>query len=81
VCPTQVDGVHSQKGKESCVLAFIRNIGGPEILVILVVVMFFFGAKKLPELARSIGASTREFKKGIEEGADEDETQPEDTTV
>ncbi|MFV1971240.1 MAG: twin-arginine translocase TatA/TatE family subunit [Acidimicrobiia bacterium] len=62
-------------------LAFIRNIGGPEILVILVVVMFFFGAKKLPELARSIGASTREFKKGIEEGADEDETQPEDTTV
>ncbi len=62
-------------------LAFIRNIGGPEILIILVVVMFFFGAKKLPELARSIGASTREFKKGIEDGADEDETQPEDTTV
>ena len=73
--------VHLHKGKESRVLAFIRNIGGPEILVILVVVMFFFGAKKLPELARSIGASTREFKKGIEDGVDEDETQPEDTTV
>jgi len=81
VCPTQVDRVHLHEGKESCVLAFIRNIGGPEILIILVVVMFFFGAKKLPELARSIGASTREFKKGIEDGADEDETQPEDTTV
>jgi len=63
-------------------LAFIRNIGGPEILIILVVVMFLFGAaKKLPEIARSIGASTREFKKGIEEGADDDEAHSEDTTV
>ena len=52
-------------------LAFIRNIGGPEILIILVVVMFFFGAKKLPELARSVGASAKEFKKGLDEGADE----------
>jgi sec-independent protein translocase protein TatA len=62
-------------------LAFIRNIGGPEILIILVVVLLLFGAKKLPDLARSIGASAKEFKKGVEEGADEDEDQPEDTTV
>jgi sec-independent protein translocase protein TatA len=62
-------------------LAFIRNIGGPEILIILVVVLLLFGAKKLPELARSIGASAKEFKKGVEDGADEDEDQSEDTTV
>jgi sec-independent protein translocase protein TatA len=62
-------------------LAFIRNIGGPEILIILVVVLLLFGAKKLPDLARSIGASAKEFKKGVEEGADEDEDQSEDTTV
>ncbi|GMQ94638.1 MAG: twin-arginine translocase TatA/TatE family subunit [Acidimicrobiia bacterium] len=62
-------------------LAFIRNIGGPEILIILVVVMFLFGAKKLPELARSIGASAKEFKKGIEEGADDDEAHSDDTTA
>ena len=62
-------------------LAFIRNIGGPEILIILVVVLLLFGAKKLPDLARSIGASAKEFKKGVENGADEDEDQSEDTTV
>lgn len=61
--------------------AFIKNIGGPEILIILVVVLLLFGAKKLPDLARSIGASAKEFKKGIEDGADEDEDQSEDTTV
>ena len=59
----------------------IRNLGGPEILIILVVVMFLFGAKKLPDLARSIGASTREFKKGIEEGVAGDETDAEDKSV
>ncbi|MEN8238144.1 MAG: twin-arginine translocase TatA/TatE family subunit [Actinomycetota bacterium] len=62
-------------------LAFIQNIRGPELLIILVVVLLLFGAKKLPDLARSIGASAKEFKKGVEEGADEDEDQPEDTTV
>lgn len=64
-------------------LAFIRNIGGPEILIILVVVLLLFGAKKLPDLARSIGASAKEFKKGVEDGAgeDEDEDQPTDSTV
>ena len=62
-------------------LAFIKNIGGPEILIILVVVLLLFGAKKLPDLARSIGASAKEFKKGVEQGADEDEDQSEDSTV
>jgi len=50
----------------------IKNIGGPELLIILVVVLLLFGASKLPGLARSIGASAKEFKKGIEEGADDD---------
>ena len=46
------------------------NIGGGEWIIILVVVLLLFGASRLPGLARSIGASAREFKKGIEEGAD-----------
>lgn len=55
--------------------AFIKNIGGPELLIILVVVLLLFGAAKLPSLARSIGASAKEFKKGVEEGVpDEDAT-------
>ncbi len=54
-------------------LAFIKNLGGPELLIILVVVLLLFGASKLPGLARSIGASTKEFKKGVEEGVSDDD--------
>jgi sec-independent protein translocase protein TatA len=45
--------------------------GGPEWLVILGIVLLLFGAKKLPELARSLGKSSREFKKGLSEGEEE----------
>jgi sec-independent protein translocase protein TatA len=38
--------------------------GGPEILLILFIVLLLFGAKKLPELSRSLGKSLGEFKKG-----------------
>ncbi len=46
---------------------------GPEWIVVLVVLVLLFGAKKLPELARSVGRSTSEFKKGMGEGAAESE--------
>ena len=52
------------------------DIGVPELLIVLVVAFLLFGAKKLPELARSIGRSASEFKKGIREGgADAEPTQ------
>lgn len=38
------------------------NIGVPELVVILVILLLLFGAKKLPELARSIGSSAKELK-------------------
>jgi sec-independent protein translocase protein TatA len=41
--------------------------GGPEILVILFIILLLFGAKKLPELSRSLGKSLGEFKKGKED--------------
>jgi len=44
---------------------------GPEWFVVLGVIVLLFGAKKLPELARSLGRSTSEFKKGIKEGTTE----------
>lgn len=50
--------------------------GGSEWLIILVIVVLLFGAKKLPELGGSVGKSIKEFKRGVTEGkADEDEDQ------
>lgn len=43
--------------------------GGPELIVILVIVILLFGAKKLPELGSSVGKSIKNFKKGIGDGA------------
>lgn len=45
-------------------LAFVSNLFGPQTIVILLVVLVFFGAKRLPELARAFGQSIREFQKG-----------------
>jgi sec-independent protein translocase protein TatA len=50
--------------------AFIEGLGGPELMMILFVILLLFGANKLPELARGLGRATREFKKatsGVEE--------------
>ena len=45
----------------SSVLLFM-NIGGPEMILIFLVVLLLFGGKKLPELARGLGKGLREFK-------------------
>lgn len=41
------------------------GLGGPEILIILAVGLVLFGAKRLPEMGKSLGQGIREFKKGI----------------
>lgn len=41
------------------------NIGPAELIVILIIVLLLFGAKKLPELAKSIGTSAKELRKGL----------------
>ncbi len=52
------------------------GFGGPELLLILGVVVLLFGAKKLPEFARSLGKAKGEFKKGLDEDPDK-EPEPE----
>lgn len=42
-----------------------------ELLIILLIVLLVFGARKLPDLARSLGASAKEFRKGIEDGSEQ----------
>ena len=49
------------------------NFSGWEILVVLFVVLLLFGSSRLPQLARGMGKSINEFKKGISEGGKEDE--------
>lgn len=52
------------------IFAFIEGLGGPELIMVFFVVLLLFGGQKLPELARGLGKSIREFKKataGVEE--------------
>ena len=46
------------------------NLGMPEILIIVLVLLIFFGAKKIPELAQGLGKGIREFKRSISEPGD-----------
>ncbi|HTL66790.1 MAG TPA: twin-arginine translocase TatA/TatE family subunit [Lacunisphaera sp.] len=51
-------------------VAFIEGIGGPELMMIMFIILLLFGANRLPDLAKGLGRSVREFKKaasGVEE--------------
>jgi sec-independent protein translocase protein TatA len=43
------------------------NLGTPELLVILVIVMLLFGARRIPELMKGLGEGVRSFKEGMRE--------------
>jgi sec-independent protein translocase protein TatA len=52
----------------------MRNIGAPELVLILAVLVLLFGAKKLPDISRSLGRSMRIFKSEINQMKDDDKT-------
>ena len=52
------------------------GLGYQELLISLVIVLVLFGANRLPELARSLGSSMKEFKKGVNEGKADETTTP-----
>lgn len=58
------------------------NLGAPELLIVLLVILVLFGGAKLPKLARSMGQAQSEFKRGLSEGSDKadkaDKANPDD---
>ncbi|MEO0270308.1 MAG: twin-arginine translocase TatA/TatE family subunit [candidate division WOR-3 bacterium] len=55
------------------------NIGFQEILLIFLIILLLFGAKKLPELARGLGTALKEFRKALRETEDSIKEIKEDT--
>jgi sec-independent protein translocase protein TatA len=52
------------------------GLGVQELILIFVIIMVLFGAKKLPEMGRGLGKGIREFKRATEQATDEDDTEP-----
>jgi sec-independent protein translocase protein TatA len=52
-------------------LASFMNLAGPDLIVLLLIILVLFGAKKLPELARGMGQAVKEFQKAKDEFSDE----------
>jgi sec-independent protein translocase protein TatA len=51
----------------------VGEIVGWELLLVLAIIALLFGSSKLPGLARSMGQAAKEFRKGVEEGVQDDE--------
>ena len=58
-------------GTAMSLLASFMNLAGPDLIIILLIVLVLFGAKKLPELARGMGQAVKEFQKAKDEFSDE----------
>ena len=56
---------------EMSLIASFMNLAGPDLIVILLIILVLFGAKKLPELARGMGQAVKEFQKAKDEFNDE----------
>ncbi|MGD0337550.1 MAG: twin-arginine translocase TatA/TatE family subunit [Bacteroidota bacterium] len=52
------------------------NLGAPEIILIILVIVIFFGAKKIPELAQGLGKGIREFRKAAREIEEDVQQEP-----
>jgi sec-independent protein translocase protein TatA len=48
------------------------NLGVTELLIVLAVVLLLFGSTRLPKLAKSLGQASKEFRKGVDEGHEDD---------
>jgi sec-independent protein translocase protein TatA len=54
------------------VTTILANIAGPDLLIILGIIVLLFGSSQLPKLARSLGQASKEFKRGISDEENDD---------
>ena len=57
--------------------AMFGKLGGPELFVILVIVIIIFGPKNLPKLGKMLGKTAKSFKKGLDETSTDDDNDEE----
>ena len=55
------------------------RLGLPELMIILIIVFFLFGAKRLPEMGKGIGEGIKNFKKSVKNDESAEESKPEQT--
>ena len=55
--------------------AIIGGLGMQELIIVLIILLLLFGSTRLPQLAKGMGKSIREFKKGVSDGGDDDEAE------
>jgi sec-independent protein translocase protein TatA len=70
-CYNQRTAAGSGGLKESAMFSLIGPLGLPEMLIILAIVILIFGANRLPELGKGIGAGIKNFKSSMKEGTEE----------
>lgn len=56
---------------EIALIPGLPTVGGPELLIALVIILLLFGAKRVPELMKGMGSGVREFRKGTRGDYDE----------
>ena len=60
----------------SSLIAALPNLFGPDMLIILLVIVVLFGSAKIPQMMRGLGSGINEFKKGLKEGEGEAKKEP-----
>lgn len=59
---------------------YMFGLGTPELIIILLIILLLFGGRKLPQLARSLGGSMKELKKGMSDGLEDENNNKKQTT-
>ena len=59
----------------------LPNLGFSEILILLLILVLFFGAKRIPEIGQSIGKGIKEFKRGLKDETKVEPSEPADSSL